>query len=358
MVGPNMFVKTIRWIAVLAPLLALQGCGNLAYYAQSMDGHLSLMSASRPVDKLLDDPSAPTAAKEQLAQARDIRQFAIDELALPDNRSYRKYVDTGRPFVTWAVFAAPELSLQMRTWCFPVVGCVPYRGYFSEQAADRFADGIRRQGDDIYVTGVPAYSTLGFFADPLLNTMFGRGETYLAATVFHELAHQVVYVPGDAVFNESFASTVEETGVEKWLRQRGDTATLARYHAGLRIDAEFVALVASAREELNTVYTSDASDAQKRAEKEAVIADLRIRYRRMRDGPWKGFNGYDRWFEGPINNAKLAPIAVYSDLVPAFRRLLALCDDDYALFYGSVERIGKLDFERRRQALLQATRCG
>ncbi len=351
-----LLAKPIRWMIVLTALLALQGC-SLTYFLGSASGHLNLISSARPVDKLLDDPSLHPVAKAQLATARDIRQFAIDELALPDNGSYRKFVDTGRQYVTWAVFAAPELSLAVRTWCFPVTGCVPYRGYFSEAAAERFADGLRKRGYDVYVAGVPAYSTLGFFADPLLNTMFGRGETYLAATVFHELAHQEVYVAGDAVFNESFAAAVEEAGVEKWLRQRGETAALRRYHAGQKIDAEFVALVTSAREKLHAVYTSNASDEEKRAEKAAVITDLRARYRRLRDGKWKGFNGYDRWFDAPINNAKLAPIAVYSDLVPAFRRLLQLCRGDYARFYRAVERIGTLDPEARRQALISANSC-
>ena len=351
-----MLAKLTRWIVVLTALLALQGCSP-TYLLGSASGHLNLMSSARPVDNLIDDPALHPAAREQLAQARAIRQYAINDLGLPDNGSYRKFVDTGRPYVTWAVFAAPELSLAVHTWCFPVTGCVPYRGYFSEAAAERFADGLRKRGFDVYVTGVPAYSTLGFFADPLLNTMFGRGETYLAATVFHELAHQVHFFGGDAVFNESFAVAVEETGVEKWLRQRGDIAALRRYHAGQKIDAQFIALVASAREKLHAIYTSDASDAQKRTEKAETIADLRARYRRMRDSQWNGFNGYDRWFDEPINNAKLAPIAVYSDLVPDFKRLLELCGGNYPRFYRAVGKIGKLGPTERRKALVGASSC-
>ncbi|MEX3008188.1 aminopeptidase [Hoeflea sp. TYP-13] len=338
-------------------LSAMQGCSSLSYYTQSLNGHISLVSAAKPVDKLLNDPSREQGLREQLKQARDIRQFAIDELALPDNESYRSYVDTGREYVTWAVFAAPEFSLAVHTWCFPAVGCVPYRGYFSEKAAVKFAQGVRTQGFDVYVGGVPAYSTLGWFDDPLLNTMFRRGETYLAGVVFHELSHQRVYVQDDSEFNEAFAVAVEQSGTTAWLRHRSDRAALRRYNAMQKRNDDFLALIAETREELAIIYSSKDSDAQKRVAKAAAIERLRARYRRMKEGRWNGYDGYDHWFSEPINNAKLATVSVYNDLLPAFSNLLVICSGDYERFYKAVERIGKLDKQQRLQALNGANRC-
>jgi predicted aminopeptidase len=229
---------------------ASSGCTGISYYAQSLNGHLQIVSARQPVDELIDDPSKPDALRAQLALASDIRQFATDKLALPENDSYRSYVDTHRDYVTWAVFAAPELSLQARIWCFPVYGCVPYRGYFSEERANKFAEEMQRKGLDTYVGGITAYSTLGRLSDPLLNTMFRHDETYLAGLVFHELAHQQVYVADDTAFNEAFATVVETTGVSKWLNDTGDRAALRRYRASQKYDADFLALVSEARDEV------------------------------------------------------------------------------------------------------------
>lgn len=345
--------------AVLAAaVFTVQGCANLGYYSQSINGHLNLVSAAKPVDRLLKEPSQPEAVRQQLELAREIRQFATERLALPDNRSYRSYVDTGRDYVTWAVFAAPELSLNVKTWCFPVVGCVPYRGYFTEEAALAFAERVRAEGLDVYVGGVPAYSTLGWFNDPLLNTMFLRGESYLAGVVFHELSHQRVYVRDDTRFNEAFAVAVEQAGTTEWLLERAEPDKLADYRASQRREEDFLTLIAETRNELQRIYTSQASDDAKRAAKAAAIAGLRARYARMKTDRWNGYAGYDQWFAAPINNAKLATVAVYNDLVPAFTRLLEICDGNYGRFYRAVERLGKLDIRRRAQALAAAKSCG
>ena len=232
------------------------GCTSVSYYAQSLEGHVEIMTARQDVEKLIDDPSTPEALRARMASASAIRQFATDELALPDNNSYRSYVDVGRDAVTWAVFAAPEFSLTPRTWCFPVFGCVPYRGYFSKESAIETALELQRQGLDVYVTGITAYSTLGWSSDPLLSTMLSQDETYLAGLVFHELAHQRVYVNDDSAFNEAFAVAVETTGVRKWLRAAGDTAGLRRYEADRKRRAEFLALVSQTRDELRHVYDS------------------------------------------------------------------------------------------------------
>ncbi len=354
----NVRPRLLPWFLIVPSLLlVLQGCGSLSYYTRSINGQLSLNAARQPVDKLLDDPSQPEGLRQQLTVARDVRQFAVDRLALPDNDSYRSYVDTGRDFVSWAVFAAPEFSLQVRVWCFPVFGCVPYRGYFSKAAAERFAQRVSREGFDVYVGGIPAYSTLGWFDDPLLNTMFGRSESYLAEVIFHELSHQRIYIRNDAEFNEAFAVAVEQAGTIEWLEDRAGPAALRRYEATRKRQDDFVALIAETRSELEQIYSSQQSDTRKRAAKAAAIDRLRARYRRVKATRWNGFSGYDRWFSEPINNAKLATVGVYNDLQPAFSRLLAICGGDYARFYETVERIGRLDRPQRRQALNGATRC-
>lgn len=338
-------------------LFVLQGCGNLSYYSQSVNGHLKLVSAAKPVDRLLRDPSQPATVRHQLELARDIRRFATDRLALPDNKSYRSYVDTGREYVTWAVFAAPEFSLNVRTWCFPVAGCVPYRGYFSKEAALNFAEGVRVEGLDVYVGGVPAYSTLGWFNDPLLNTMFLRGEPYLAGVVFHELSHQRVYVRDDTQFNEAFAVAVEQAGTTEWLLERAEPTELKNYEASQRREEDFLALIADTRNELQRIYGSQENDSAKRAAKADAIKNLRARYKQTKTRRWNGYDGYDQWFDDPINNAKLATVAVYNDLLPAFSRLFEICSGDYEKFYRAVERIGKLDQQRRVKALISANRC-
>nr|WP_276562504.1 aminopeptidase [Hoeflea prorocentri] len=343
---------------MMGALLVLQGCAGISYVNGSLSGHLELMSSAQPVERLLYDDATPEQLKGQLALAREIRQFAIDQLGLPDNRSYRSYVDTEREFVTWAVFAAPELSLQVKTWCFPVTGCVPYRGYFSNEAAVAFARGLHEEGLDVYIGGVPAYSTLGWFNDPLLNTMFLRGEPYLAGVVFHELSHQQVYVAGDSAFNEAFAVSVEQTGTEAWLNYRGETEALRRYRQSLAREKDFLALIAQTRSDLFRVYSGSGSQAEKRAGKKAAIETMRARYRRLKAQKWNGYDGYDAWINSPINNAKLATVSVYNDLVPQFLRLLELCSGDYPRYYKTVKRLSRLGKDKRREALQNSGSCG
>ncbi len=349
--------RRLSLLLIPLALLILQGCSNVAYISQSVGGHLKLVSGSRPVETLLKDRTLEPAFKEQLSLSADIRTFASERLALPDNDSYRNYVDTGREYVTWSVFAAPEFSQNVRTWCFPVAGCVPYRGYFSKDRAEKFAEEIRSEGFDVYVGGVPAYSTLGWLDDPLLNTMFLRGEINLARVVFHELAHQHVYVPGDAAFNEAFAVAVEESGTILWLESRSDEAGLQLYRSARKRNETFLALIAETRVELDRIYDSADSDAKKRQAKDAAIERLRARYRRVRSQKWNGYPGYDHWFNEPINNAKLATVSVYNDLQPAFSRLLTLCQGDYERFYEAVSALAKRNPAERRTALEDADEC-
>ncbi|WP_299869676.1 aminopeptidase [uncultured Hoeflea sp.] len=336
---------------------ALSGCIAPSYYAESLGGHLKIMAARQPVAKLIDDPSTSDPLRARMTSASAIRQFAIDELALPDNKSYRSYVDIGRDYVTLAVFAAPEFSLTPRVWCFPVFGCVPYRGFFSRESATKSAEKLNRQGLDVHITGVTAYSTLGWSSDPLLSTMFRSDETHLAALVFHELAHQRVYVDDDSAFNEAFAVVVERTGVRAWLRATGNAAALRRYEANLKRHAEFLDLLSQTRMELRDLYSGTKTTAQKRAAKSGAIDRLRKRHRQVRDTRWNGYRGYDAWIDAPINNAKLAATAVYNDQVPAFMRLFELCSGDYERFYAAVRSIGALDRADRPGALAADNAC-
>jgi predicted aminopeptidase len=355
--GTSLMQTFFRLVAATILLFGMAGCTSVSYYAQSLEGHVKIMTARRDVAKLIDDPSTPEALRARMASARAIRKFAVDELALPNNNSYRSYVDVGRDPVTWAVFAAPEFSLTPHAWCFPVYGCVPYRGYFSKKSATEFAVELQRQGLDVHVTGIAAYSTLGWSSDPLLSTMLTQGDTYLAGVVFHELAHQRVYIHGDSEFNEAFAVAVETTGVRKWLHAAGDTAGLRRYEADRKRDADFLALVSQTIEDLKHVYDKSGTLRQERAAKTAAIERLQTRYRRMRDSRWRRYRAYDAWFDAPINNAKLAAISVYSDQVTAFLRLFNLCSGDYPRFYASVQQLGKLDKANRADALKAADTC-
>jgi predicted aminopeptidase len=358
--GPGTVAKMRAFFRLAGAMIlacGVTGCTGISYYAQSLQGHMQLMAARQDVAKLIEDPSTPEVLRTRMASASAIRQFATDHLALPDNNSYRSYADVGRDAVTWVVFAAPEFSLIPRTWCFPVFGCVPYRGYFSRKSATETAVDLQRQGLDVFVTGITAYSTLGWSSDPLLSTMLTKDETYLAGLVFHELAHQRVYVHDDTSFNEAFAVAVETTGVRKWLRATGDAAGLRRYETDRKRRAEFLFLVSQTRDQLSHVYDNSGTPGQKRAAKTAAIEQLRTRYRQMRDRRWRGYRGYDAWFKAPINNAKLAAISVYSDQVSAFLRLFDLCSGNYPRFYASVQRIGALDKSRRAEALVTADAC-
>jgi len=347
----------VRSLAAIIIAFGTAGCTSVSYYAQSLEGHAKIMTARQDVAQLIEAPSTSEALRAQMVEASAIRKFAVDQLALPDNKSYRSYVDVGEEAVTWAVFAAPEFSLAPQTWCFPVYGCVPYRGYFSKKSAAEFAQDLQNQGLDVYVTGITAYSTLGWSSDPLLSTMLVQGDTYLAEVVFHELAHQRVYISGDSDFNEAFAVAVETTGVRRWLRAVGDTSGLRGYEAERSRRTEFGALVSQTRGELATVYRGSGNADWKRAAKAAAIERLRTRYRRTRDSRWGGYDGYDAWFDAPINNAKLAAVAVYGDQVTAFLRLFDLCSGDYPQFYAAVQQLGKLDERSRTDALRAADSC-
>lgn len=325
------------------------------YYLQGVAGQLELVARARPLAEVAagtDD----AALRERLERVGAIRAFASRELALPDNGSFTRYVDLQRPYVVWNVFAAPEFSLVARQWCFPVAGCVAYRGYFAESDARAEAARLAAEGFDVHVGGVPAYSTLGWFDDPVLSTFVRWREVELARLVFHELAHQVVYVKDDTSFNESFAVAVEEAGLARWLdaqRLRPDAATLAadaRRAAALR--ADFRALVAVTRDEVAAIYRGTAPEVRKRQDKAAAFAALATRYAAMK-ARWDGPLPYDRWFAGGANNAGLIAVALYADRVGQFAALLAAEDGDLPRFYRRVRELAELP-RAARDARLEA----
>jgi predicted aminopeptidase len=311
-------------------VLLLAGCETLAYYAQAVQGQLSLLSRAQPVERLLADPATPAPLRERLALARSIRDYAARELALPDNASYRGYADLGRPYAVWNVVAAPEFSLDPLQSCFPVAGCVTYRGFFAQADAERHAERLRAEGYDVFVYGVAAYSTLGRFDDPLLSTFIHTPDAELARLIFHELAHQVVYVKDDAPFNESFAVAVEREGVRRWLAATGRGAELAGFLESRRRGEALIALLEDARKRLRALYAArlapEAMRERKRLEMEALGARLK---------------GYPRLAGGAPNNALLASFAAYTRLVPGFERLLAEEKGDLPRFYERVRALAK-----------------
>jgi len=326
------------------------GCAQLGYYTQAVQGHFAILSEAKPIDHWLADPGVRDDLKTRLKRVREIRVFAAKELALPDNGSYTKYADLKRKYVVWNVVATPELSLKPEHWCFPVAGCVDYRGYYSREAAQSFADSLSRQHLDVRVTGVPAYSTLGWFNDPVLSTFIEYPEAELARLIFHELAHQVAYAPGDSQFNESFATVVEEIGVMRWLEARGDDAMRAQYIAYQERKEEFLALLSTYAHQLEENFNRPASDAEKRQRKAEIFADLQQRYAQIKETKWGGYAGYDLWFGERMTNAHFALISTYHDLAPAFRSMLTK-ERHLPTFYQSVRKLAKMDKAARRKAL-------
>jgi predicted aminopeptidase len=348
-------------IVVLAALTGASvcltsGCSTIGYYAQSVTGHLNLVEAARPVPQWLADPAIGPRLKAQLELAQRIRDFAVTDLGEPDNASYRRYADLKRSAAVWNVVAAPELSLDLKTWCFAVVGCVGYRGYYDRIDAEALATQLRGDGFDVDVYPVPAYSTLGrlprwdWLADPLLNTFIDYPEGELARLVFHELAHQVAFAPGDTLFNESFASSVEKIGAERWLRQHASAEARAEYAQTEQRRADFRELTDRYRREFVALYASAEGDAAKRAGKAALLNRLRADYATMKAMRWGGYAGYDGWFAA-ANNASFGVLASYTALVPAFERLFEREGESFPHFYAEVKRIAALPPQQRRAAL-------
>ena len=342
-------------VLVAGTVCMSSGCSTIGYYTQSVGGHLGVVRAAKPVTEWLADPDTSPALKARLELSQRIRDFAVSELKEPDNASYRRYADLKRGAVLWNVVAAPELSLTLQTWCFPVVGCVGYRGYYDQAEANAFAQSLKPLGWEVSVYGVPAYSTLGMlpgaaFADPLLNTFVDYPEGELAQLIFHELAHQVAFAKGDTVFNESFATAVERVGGERWLRDHAGAQAREDDERRSARRREFRALTARYRGRFEVLYGSAASDAEKRAGKAALLAQLRVDHEALKRERWGGYSGYDGWF-ARANNASFGVLAAYNELVPNFERLFEREGRDFPRFYAEVKRLAALPLDERRKAL-------
>ena len=340
--------KRLLLILLVTPTI-LSGC-SLSYYMQSARGQAALMSKRVPMDELVADPATPADLRARLLKVQQARKFASEELGLPANKGYRSYADIERPYAVWSVSAAEEFSLEPLRWCFPVAGCVSYRGYFNEASAERFAQGLRKRGLDVSVRGVAAYSTLGYFDDPVLSSMLRWDDIELISIVFHELAHQLVYLKNDTPFNESFASVVEQEGMRRWTEQHGRADELQVYHQRLASKQEFAALLTESRAELATLYASALSGADKRRKKSELFALLIRRYEASRDAGKIG-RGYDAWFARDLNNADLTAVNLYQQWVPAFMLLLQQLDYDLPDFYAEVRGLGKMTAADREKKL-------
>jgi len=328
-------------MAVLATTFALTGC----YYTQAVRGQLQILHRSEAIEELVAQPDTPAELARRLRLVESARDFSVAELGLPDNDSYRNYADLGREFVVWNVFAVPEFSVRLREWCFPVAGCVSYRGYFAKERARRKADELRAEGLDVAVGGVPAYSTLGRFDDPVLNTMLRQDDVELVAMMFHELAHQVLYVKDDTTFNESFATVVEEAGIDRWLQLHGHADDYEAYRQRREFREHIVGLVDSARTELESLYRMPVATSEMRRRKavrlDRLSAELREAFAQSaREAP--------DWVTQDLNNARLASMALYNDRVPEFRSLLEGCGGKLSCFYEAASELAQNQDTRER----------
>jgi predicted aminopeptidase len=350
----------------LCLLLMLTGCGNVSYYLQQARGHMTMLSAAKPTSDIINDAHTSPALKAQLETAQRIRLYASERLALPRNASYMRYADLQRSYVLWNVVATPALSLDAKQWCFIVAGCVSYRGYYDKTAAQAEVAALQAQGMDVSLQGVPAYSTLGklswlgsYGADPLLNTFITYSEGELARLIFHELSHQVAYATDDSTFNESFATTVEQLGVQAYLKEMASAQIRDDYAKTDARRRDFRALLLATRIALELIYKAPTSDTQKREAKAKAFAELSQQYESIKqsnNANWRNtdgtpYTGYDRYFSQALNNAHLAGIATYEDKVPGFEKLFEQLGRDFAKLYARVQALAKLPKAQRDDAL-------
>jgi predicted aminopeptidase len=342
---------TSRLLAVALIGATLPGCA-IGYLTQAAQGQWQLMRARRPIEQVIADPSASEELKGRLRVVQDARDFAVSDLGLPDNRSYRTYSDLKRPYVVWNVVAAPEFSVQPQRWCFPFTGCLSYRGYFRERDARNMAAALAARGNDVMVGGVTAYSTLGHFSDPVLNTMLRYGDLELVSTLFHELAHQLIYVRGDSEFNESFAVSVEQEGLRRWLAARGRSLELQDYLERHHAEELMVDAFADGRRQLAAMYaaTPTLPIEERRARKHELLVATGEQVQAV-ERQYKLRTGYDRWIADGLNNAHLASVGTYFDCVPGFQRLLEANGGSLPAFYAAVRKM-------RRDAPARRALCG
>jgi predicted aminopeptidase len=351
--GGARVVYGLRALLLAVSCALASGCGT-PYLLQAASGEWGVLHRRVPIDSMLGDPRTPPAMRTHLEEVRAAREFASRELGLPDNASYRSFADIGRPYVVWNVVAAREFSVEPKRWCFPVAGCVAYRGYFHERAAREFAAALAVRGYDVVVDGVPAYSTLGRFADPVLSSMLRYGDDELAATIFHELAHQLIYVRDDSEFNEAFATTVEDAGLERWLTRRGATEGLRRFRAEQADAAAFAGLLAQTRGQLARLYASGVAHDQMRERKAETFAELATEIRALEHREGVSYPLYEEWIAEGLNNARLVSVSTYYGCLPGFSRVLEQAGDDLRRFYAAVRELARLPRAERHARLCAA----
>jgi predicted aminopeptidase len=347
-------ITSITFLIIIL-ITTLEGCATLSFYSQAIAGHTSLLWHRKDIKSIVTDPATDEVTRSKLLLVLSVLNYAQDNLNLPVGDSFSTYVATGKPFILWNVFAAPELSLEMKTFCYPIAGCVSYRGYFKERQAINMASSLQDDGYDVFVGGVAAYSTLGWFSDPVLDTFLNRSDVGIARLLFHELAHKVVYIPGDTQFNESFATAVEQAAIKPWLSDRKEDKVYEDYVAQGKRRSQVLNIINDTREALEVLYKSGLSTANQRQEKQVLIHSLQAQYQTLRKS-WNGENDFQYWmssempFSG-INNAKLGTIADYNEWVPAFHALLSDHGGDLSEFLKVVVNISKLDREARDELL-------
>ena len=341
-------VLNLKHVLFLLISFGLTGCSTVGYYMEAINGHFEIVDKSRPIETVISENKSVELTKK-LENFQQARQFAADDLLLPDNNSYKKYADIGRPYAVWNVIAAPKYSVEPKKWCFLFVGCISYRGYFNKYDAEAYAKQLESKGYDVYVAGARAYSTLGWFDDPLLNTMMYKSEAARVGILFHELAHQKIYIEDDSAFNEAFATAIEQEGVKRWFIKNNKIKELAEYEVFVERRNEFNFLLKSHREKLKELYMENIHEKEKLTGKRQIFEQLIKEYGQLKL-KWQGYNGYDQWMEQGLNNAHLAIIATYNDLVPFFRERINK-SGNITEFYNYISSLSEKDLTDRKQLL-------
>jgi predicted aminopeptidase len=337
-------------VLILLCAAASMQCQSVSYYGQAIDGHAEIMQNRKPISDLIEAPDTPATLRKKLIYIQTIREFAENQLHLPVDDHYQSYVELNRPYVVWNVFAAPEFSLAPKTWCFPVVGCVAYRGYFSEQDARRFGDSLKQEGYDVFIGGAIAYSTLGWFDDPVLSTFLNLSAPDAAALIFHELAHGILYVQNDTAFNESFATAVEQEGLRRWQSSKNDLKGYENWLLKSQRRQRFISLVSKYRAKLAHVYQGSLSLTQKRDQKANLFNQMRSEFLDLKSDQ-RAMAVYDAWFSRPLNNAQLISVSTYHSWVPAFHKILAASNGDLEEFYQTCRELAQKDAAERHRIL-------
>jgi predicted aminopeptidase len=348
----SMTTRIAKIFLVLLITSACLQCRSLPYYNQAIKGQMEIVRNQEPISELIDKPDTPTRLRKKLIFIQSVRDFGAKALHLPVNGNYLSYVALDQPYVVWNVFAAPEFSLRPKTWCFPIAGCVVYRGYFAEEDARRFGDSLKQEGYDVFIGGAIAYSTLGWFDDPVLSTFLHLSESDLAALIFHELAHGILYIKDDTAFNESFATAVEQEGVRRWQLSANDSKGFEKWLRKYGRRRRFTDLVSTTRARLQEVYDSNRSLITKRRQKAAVFSQMRAEFSELKsDHP--GMAAYDAWFNDSLNNAQLISVSMYHDWVPAFGKILSESGGDLELFYQKCRQLAENNPPERNRILKQ-----